>query len=99
MTIGSLYAPDGTYLGPVPEWLTIPERAGGYPVVSMIVARGMDVPAHWRSEDLRQVDMVVNTMTFEVAAHRNGAGKYRMIDQKTVDAFNAMKERAERWFS
>ena len=94
--IGSLYAPDGTYIGPVPEWLTIPEARDHYSYVAIPVPIDHFTP--WSPEGLTIDKMMVATMKFSVGdPHRNGAPRWRMLDQETMDAFLKLKDAAERW--
>lgn len=93
----SLYDITGAYIGPVPEWLTIPEAREGYRDIHIPVA-SRKRPDWFAREMLNPTELMVTTMSFAIGRHRNGARKLRILTQETADLLEVMRKEAEKWF-
>ena len=91
----SLYDMDGAYIGPVPEWLTIPEPVEGY-LYSEMISRG-HIPLSASMNAIPTETLYVRKLVFLIGHHRNGALKYRIADKDTQDWLAELQKEADRW--
>lgn len=90
-----IYKPNGDYLMDKPAWLDLqPDRWTG-PTVSLQWVPGFPIPA-WAGSELRTAD--ISTITFEVGTYRNGAPKWRLVDDASLRSFEALVEKNRHWF-
>lgn len=94
----SLFKPDGTYIGEIPSWFTPPDpRLGNYVQMNVLAMSPRLESAKSRYESIPLQDAMINIITFYVGKHGNGAWKYRFADQGSLDVYNELRKREEKW--
>jgi hypothetical protein len=83
--MASLFAPDGSYLGPLPCWLRI-EPVPAYRFIQIHLPTHMPIPAE--GGGLPENHVHLRTLNIEVGQHRNGEWKFRLADQESFDAYS-----------
>lgn len=95
-----IYKPNGDYLMEKPAWLDLPSTEGRLDrAVTINWIPSFPIPARWiGSDDITVRTAEIQTIVFEVGRYRNGAPKWRLVNEESLQRFEALVAKERHWF-
>lgn len=95
-----IYKPNGDYLMDKPAWLDLPATEGRLDrLVTINWIPSFPIPARWLGDGDNVPHVAqIETIAFEKGQYRNGAPKWRLVDEESLRRFEALVDKNRHWF-